>query len=80
MNKFQQRMGVWEYIYDELVIQFSHVRCTPLVSRLRLTLLYRQYTLHQLLVYMKEASYVSSTLDSIALTGYDSYISIVAVD
>ena len=67
-------------MYHGLVIQSSHVQCTPLVSRLRLTLLYRQYTLHQLLVYIEEASYVSSTLDSIALAGYDSYISIVAVD
>ena len=71
---------MWEYIYHGLVIQSSHVRCTPLVSRLRLTLLYRQYTLHQLLVYIEEASYVSTIVDSIAFTSYDSYISIVAVD
>ena len=56
---------VWEYIYNGLETQSSHVQCTPLVSRLRLTLLYRQYTLYQLPVYIKEASYVSSIVDSI---------------
>ena len=59
---------VWEYIYHDSWFRSSHVRCTPLVIRLRLTLLYRQYTLYQLPVYIEEASYVSSTVDSIAFT------------
>ena len=39
------------------------------LQQIKRTLLYRQYTLYQLLVYIKEASYVSSTVDSVVFTG-----------